>query len=66
MDKLDMFQARFGKFDEFGWQGFQIFQTDSGSKFSSKESQEGLYVRILLLTLVAPYNQEIDDQFEVT
>ena len=27
MDKLDMFQARFGEVDEFGWWGMEIIQT---------------------------------------
>ena len=29
MDKLDMFQARFGKVDEFGWWYMKIIQTNS-------------------------------------
>ena len=57
MDKLDMFQARFGKVDDFGWWYMEIVQTDTGMQFISKEFQEGLYVRGLQLTLVAPENQ---------
>ena len=30
MDKLDMFQARFVKVDEFGWWDTDIIQTDAG------------------------------------
>ena len=36
MDKLDMFQARFGKVDSFGWSGLEIIQIDAGTQFTSK------------------------------
>ena len=49
MDKLDMFQAIFGKVYEFGWWDMERIQTDSGAQFTSKEFQEGLYVHGLLL-----------------
>ena len=39
MDKLDMFQARFGKVYEFGWWDIEIIETDAGTKFASKEFQ---------------------------
>ena len=32
MDKIDMFQARFGKLDEFGCWDIYITQTDAGTK----------------------------------
>ena len=44
MDKLVIFQARFGKVYEFGWWDLDIIQTDYGSQFISKEFQEGIYV----------------------
>ena len=31
MDKLDMFQARFGKVDYFFWLDMEIIQTDAGT-----------------------------------
>ena len=37
MDKLDMFQYRFGKIDEFGWWDFKIISADAGSQFTSTE-----------------------------
>ena len=37
MDKLDMFQERFGKVDEFGWWDMDRVQTDSGAHFTSKD-----------------------------
>ena len=36
MDKLDMFQARFEKVDEFGWWDMEIIQTESGMQFTYK------------------------------
>ena len=39
MDKIDMFQARFGKVDEFGWLDIEIIQTDAGTYFTSKYFQ---------------------------
>ena len=49
MDKLDMFQARFGKVDEFGWWDKEIIQTGAGTQFISKNFQEGLSVCGVLL-----------------
>ena len=37
MDKLDIFQARFGKIDEFGWWDLEIFSADSGTQFTSTD-----------------------------
>ena len=37
MDKLDMFQSRFGKIDEFGWWDLEIISADAGKKFISTE-----------------------------
>ena len=42
MDKLDMFHARFGTVDEFGWWDMEIIQTYAGKQFTSKEFQEGI------------------------
>ena len=44
MDKLDMFQERFGKVDEFGYWDMDIIQTYAGRQFISKEFQEGISV----------------------
>ena len=35
MDKLDMFQCRFGKIDEFGWSYLEKISADSGKQFTS-------------------------------
>ena len=66
MDKLDMFQARFGEVDEFGWWGMERIQTDAGMQFISREFQEGLYVREVRLSLAEPDHHEINGQVEVT
>ena len=60
MDKLDMFQARFVKVDEFGWWDMEITQTDPGMQFTSMYFQACLSVRGLKLALVAPDHQEIN------
>ena len=36
MNKPDMFQARFGKVDEFGWWDMERIQTDAGTQFNAK------------------------------
>ena len=44
MEKLDMFQSRFGEIDKFGWWDMERIQTDAGMQFTSKEFQEGLSI----------------------
>ena len=36
MTKLDMFQSRFVKLDEFGWWGIDRIQTDTGMQCKSR------------------------------
>ena len=40
MDKLDIFQTRFGKIDKFGWWDLEIISADAGMQFTSTEFQE--------------------------
>ena len=40
MSKLDMFQYRFGKIDEFGWWYLERISADAGTQFISTEFQE--------------------------
>ena len=40
MDKLDMFQSRFGKIDEFGWWDLERILADEGTKFNSTDFKE--------------------------
>ena len=64
MDKIDIFQARFGQVKEFWWWYLEKIQKNSGKKFTSKEFQEYLYLRGLWLTLSPPYHDEMNDQVE--
>ena len=60
MEKLDMFQAIFGKEDEFYWWGIEIIQTDADTQVIFKEFQEGLSVRRVRLALTSPDHQEMN------
>ena len=40
MDKLDMFQSRFGKIDQFGWWDLERISADAGTKFTSTEFKD--------------------------
>ena len=35
MEKLDMFQSRFGKMDQFGWWDLERISADTGMQFTS-------------------------------
>ena len=39
MDKLDMFQSRFGKIDQFGWWDLERISADAGTQFTSTKSK---------------------------
>ena len=56
-DKLDMFQAIFGKVDAFGWWYMEIIQNNSGMQFNSKEFQQGISIHEVRIELSAPDNQ---------
>ena len=66
MDKLDMFQSRFLKVDEFVWWNMGRIQTDAGTQFTSNDFEEGLSVHGVQIALVSPDNQEMNGQVEVT
>ena len=40
MDKLDIFQYRFGKIDKFGWWDLKIISADAVTLFNSTESKK--------------------------
>ena len=40
MDKLDMFQSRFGKIDQFGWWDLERISEDVGTQFTLMEFKE--------------------------
>ena len=37
MDKMDMFQSRFGKIDQFGWWDLERISADAGTQFTLTE-----------------------------
>ena len=66
MDKLDMFQSRFGKIDEFGWWYLERISAGSGTQFTSTEVKQECQNCGVHLTLAAPEHQEMNVQVEVT
>ena len=66
MDKLDMFQSRFGKIDGFGWWDLEIISADAGTQFTLTEFKEECQTCRVHLMLAAPEHQEMNRQVEVT
>ena len=54
MDKLDMFQSRFGRIDEFGWWDLEIISANTGTQFTSTEFKEEWQTCRVSLILAAP------------
>ena len=65
MDKLDRFQSRFGKIDQFGWLDLERISADAGTQFTSTEFKEECQISGLRPTLAAPEHQEMNGQLEV-
>ena len=57
MDKLDMFQSRFGKIDEFGWWDLERISSDAGTQFTSTDFKEEFQNSGVSLELAAPEHQ---------
>ena len=66
MEKLGIFQSRFGKIDQFGWWGLERISADAGTQFTSTEYKYLFQTRRVRLTLAAPEHQEINGQVEMT
>ena len=66
MDKLDMFQSRFGKIDKFGWWDLERISVDAGTQFTSTEFKYECQNCGVCLTLAASKYQEMNGQVEVT
>ena len=66
LDKLDMFQSRFGKINQFGWWDLERISAYSGTQFTSTEFKEECQTRGVRLTLAAPEHQDMNGQVEVT
>ena len=54
MDKLDMFQSRYGKIDEFVCWYLERISADAGTQFTSTEFKEEFQNRGFHLTLTSP------------
>ena len=66
MDKLDKFQYRFGKMDQFGWWDLERISSDAGTQFTSTEFKYECQTCGVRLTLAATEQQEMNRQVEVT
>ena len=62
MENLDMFQAIFGKVDEFGWWDLERISAYAGMQFTSTEFQDECQIRSVWLKLTAPEHQEMNRQ----
>ena len=45
MDKLDMFQSRFGKIDQYGWWDLERISADAGTQFTFTEFKDECQTR---------------------
>ena len=61
-----MFQSRFREIDQFGWWDLERVSADAGKQFSLTKFKEECQTRGVRLTLVAPENQDMNGQVEVT
>ena len=66
MDKLDMFQSRFGKIDQFGWWDLESISADAGTQFTSTEFKDECQTCDNSLMLAAPEHQEMNGQVGMT
>ena len=66
MYKLDMFQSRFGKINQFGWWDLGGISADAGTQFTSMEFKEECQNRGVCLMLETPEHQEVNRKVEVT
>ena len=54
MDKLDMFQSRFGKIDEFGWWDLERISADTSTQFTSTEFKQECQTRGVNFMVAVP------------
>ena len=66
INKLDIFQSKFGEIDEFGWWGLEIISADAGTQLTLTELKQECQTCGVFLTLEAPEHQEMNGQVEVT
>ena len=60
LEKLDMFQSRFVKINQFGWWDWERISEDAGTQFTSTKFKEECQIRGVLLTLAAPEHQKMN------
>ena len=60
MDKLDMFQSRFGKIYESGWWDSERISAYAGTQFTLTEFKQECQTCGVHLTLAAPEHQEMN------
>ena len=53
MDRLDIFQSRFGKIDKCGWWDLERISVDEGTIFTSRYFQDACQTSGVHLTLAA-------------
>ena len=66
MDKLDTFQSRFWKMDQFGWWDLERISAEAGTQFTSIEFKDECQTRGACLMLAEPEHQEMNRTVEVT
>ena len=66
MNKLDMFQSRFRKIDQFGRWDLERISADAATQFTLTDFKEECKTHGFCLTLAAPEHQEMNGQVEVT
>ena len=49
--RMDIFQSRFGKIDQFGWWDLERISADAGTQFTSTDFKEECQTRGVCLTL---------------
>ena len=64
MDKLDMFQSRFRKINQFGWWDLERIYADAGTQFTSTEFKDKCQTRGVRLMLAATEHQEMNGKVE--
>ena len=57
IDRLDIFQCRFGKMDKFGWWYLEIIPADAGNQFSLTEFKYECQTRSVCFTLASTEHQ---------
>ena len=57
MEKLDMFQSRFGKIDQFGWWELERISADVGTQFTLTKFKDGCQTRGIRLALAVKFLQ---------